>query len=158
VPPPYVIDFAGSFTLPAPPSRVWSRLAHVDEYESWWPWLKDVRVEGPGLVSGSTLDGTVAPPLPYRMRVRVTFVECVPPHAIHAAVVGDLQGSGRLLLRRTGTGTRADVTWTLELMQRSMRLVSRMGRPLMLWGQQRVVEATLAGFTRHLQNIERDED
>jgi uncharacterized protein YndB with AHSA1/START domain len=146
-----VIDFAGSFTLPASPELVWSSLGRFDLYETWWTWLRDVRVDGPGLDAGSTLDGTVVPPLPYRMRVHVAFVECTPPRAIRAALAGDLRGHGRLLLTPKGDGTRADVTWTIEMMQPALRLVSRVARPVLLWGQDRVVEATLAGFRGHLQ-------
>jgi hypothetical protein len=151
VSPPYVVEFAGSFLLPASPERVWSSLGRFDLYETWWPWLKEVRIDGAGLEDGSTLDGTVVPPLPYRMRVHITFVECTHARAIRAAVTGDLRGDGRLLLTPKGDATRADVTWTIEMMQTPMRVVSRVARPLLLWGQDRVVEATLAGFSRHLE-------
>jgi uncharacterized protein YndB with AHSA1/START domain len=151
VAPPYVIEYVGSFALPASPERVWSSLRRFDLYETWWPWLKDVRVDGPGLVSGSALDGTVVPPLPYRMHVHVTFVKCTAPRSIDAALVGDLRGQGRLRLTREADGTRADVTWTIEMMQSPMRLVSRVARPLLLWGQDRVVDSTLAGFSAHLR-------
>lgn len=148
---PHVIDYAGSFTLPAPPEQVWSALGRFDRYEEWWSWLSELQVRGQGLEAGSVLNGTVVPPLPYRMRVRVTLVECTPPHAIRATVAGDLRGEARLLLTPTADGTRADVGWTIEMMQAAMRLVSRLARPVMLWGHDRVVQATVANFCRHLE-------
>ncbi len=149
-PPPYLIEYRGSFTLPAAPDRVWFDLGRFDQYQAWWSWLRDLRVEGGGLVPGCILDGVVVPPLPYRLHLRITLLHCVPPREIRAALAGDLQGQGWLLLRPVKAGTRADVAWTLEMMQQRMRVVSRVARPFLLWGHDRVVEATLAGFSRHL--------
>ena len=148
--PPYVIEYERTFTLPASPPRVWSAIARFDRYEEWWSWLRELRVEGHGLAAGTTLDGTMVPPLPYRMRIHVTLLECKAPRLIRAAVDGDLRGTARLRLTPVGAETRADVDWTIEMMQAPMRLVSRFARPLLLWGHDRVVDATVAGFSRHL--------
>jgi carbon monoxide dehydrogenase subunit G len=102
--PPYVIEYSGSFRLPASPDEVWSALGRFDRYEEWWSWLTELRVDGPGLEVGAILDGTVVPPLPYRMRVQVTLVECTAPRAIRAVVAGDLRGQARLLLAPRGLG------------------------------------------------------
>jgi uncharacterized protein YndB with AHSA1/START domain len=148
--PPYVIEYEGSFTLPASPERVWSAIARFDRYEEWWSWLRELRVDGDGLQAGSILDGTVVPPLPYRMRIHVTLVECTAPRVIRATVEGDLRGQARLRLTPIGGRTRADVDWTIEMMQVPIRLVSRFARPVLLWGHDRVVDATVASFSRHL--------
>jgi hypothetical protein len=42
------------------------------------------------------------------------------------------------------------VAWTVEMMQRPMRLADRMAHPLLQWGHDRVVEITVAGFRRRL--------
>jgi carbon monoxide dehydrogenase subunit G len=147
---PYVIEYAGRFSFPVPPQEVWSAIEHIERFETWWGWLRELRVEGPGLVAGSVLHGVVTPPLPYRMRLRVTLVASDPPRSIDASVHGDLVGHARLVLEPEGEGTRASVTWTIEMMQRPMRAAARVAAPLLRWGHDRVVDATVAGFRRQL--------
>ena len=147
---PYVIEYAGGFSFPVPPQEVWSAIEHIERFETWWGWLRELRVEGPGLVAGSVLHGVVTPPLPYRMRLRVTLVASDPPRSIDASVHGDLVGHARLVLEPEGEGTRASVTWTIEMMQRPMRAAARVAAPLLRWGHDRVVAATVAGFRRQL--------
>ena len=78
-------------------------LQHMERFESWWGWLTEFRVDGPGLQAGSVLRGVVVPPLPYRIRVQIELLECVRPERIDAAVHGDLEGRAQLLLDRTAT-------------------------------------------------------
>lgn len=145
-----VIDYRGTFRFGVAPELVWNALERTGEFEAWWGWLGEFRLEGPGLEHGSVLVGTVSPPLPYRMRIRVELEHCVRPSSIDAAVHGDLEGHGRLGLSPDGDGTVASVAWTVEMMQRPMRLAARFGYPLLRWGHDRVVEATVHGFGRQL--------
>ena len=48
------------------------------------------------------------------------------------------------------TGTLAEVSWTIEMTQRTMRLAARVAHPLMRWGHDRVIEATVSGYRRQL--------
>src|SRR5262249_21301555 len=34
--------------------QLWTTLAQIDQYGGWWPWLRDVDVDGGGLITGST--------------------------------------------------------------------------------------------------------
>jgi hypothetical protein len=123
----------------------------ADQFESWWSWLSEFRLDGGALVPGAVLRGVVAPPLPYRMRVRVELTECEPCRRIMAAVGGDLEGEARLELRDEGAGSSVDVSWTVEMMQRPMRLADRFGHPLLQWGHDMVVATTVAAFRRRLE-------
>ncbi|HLI24810.1 MAG TPA: hypothetical protein VKU91_07625, partial [Acidimicrobiales bacterium] len=95
---PYVIDYTGRFGFPVPPSEVWAAIARFDQFEGWWGWLGELEVDGPGLQDGSVLRGTVAPPVPYRMRVAVELERCVSDRLIDASVTGDLVGEAHLRL------------------------------------------------------------
>jgi carbon monoxide dehydrogenase subunit G len=148
---PYVIEYEGRFSFPVPPRQVWSAIEHLERFETWWGWLRELRVEGPGLTAGSVLHGVVAPPLPYRMRLRVVLLESVPPRCIEASVQGDLVGHARLVLEPEGQGTRASVSWTIEMMPRPMRVAARIASPLLRWGHDQVVAATVASFRRQLR-------
>jgi carbon monoxide dehydrogenase subunit G len=147
-----VIEYRREYEFALTPRELWAGIEQVDQFERWWPWLEDFRFEGDTLAAGSVLHGVVAPPLPYRMRLRVELTHCEPGQAIDAVIGGDLEGEGRLRLRPNGDGSRVEVGWTVEMMQRPMRLASRLGRPLLQWGHDRVVESTVAGFRRRLEN------
>jgi carbon monoxide dehydrogenase subunit G len=150
---PQVIDYRASFELDAPPERVWQAIERSEGFEHWWGWLSEFRLEGEGLVDGAVLRGVVAPPVPYRMRLSVELERCSPPSSIDAAVHGDLEGTARLLLEPEGSGTRAEVSWTIEMMQRSMRIAARVARPVLVWGHDRVVDMTVSSFRRQLARL-----
>ncbi len=147
---PYVIDYRRSFRLEARPEAVWEAIAHPEQFESWWGWLQNFHIEGPGLTVGAVLHGVVAPPVPYRMRLDVVLDECIRPSHIEATVHGDLEGRAHLTLEADGGATRAEISWTIEMTQRAMRVAARVARPLLVWGHDRVVEMTVASFRRHL--------
>jgi hypothetical protein len=152
---PYVIEYDGTFTFAAPVADVWATIARVDRFSSWWGWLHEFSVDGTGLQHGTMLHGVVAPPLPYRMHLDVVLDECVPEQRITALVHGDLEGAALLTLEGDDGETRAHATWTIEMMQRPMRIAARVARPLLQWGHDRVVDATVDGFRRHLDDEQR---
>jgi hypothetical protein len=147
---PYVIEYCSDFGFPYPPDEVWSAMQRFERYERWWDWLREFRVEGPGLATGVVLHGVVMPPLPYRLGFRVALTECVRPQRIDADIHGDLEGAARLVLEPEGAGTRARVSSTIEVMQRPIRLAARVAPRTLRWGHDRVVEATVTSFRRHL--------
>jgi hypothetical protein len=147
---PYVIEYEGAFTFPVPVAHLWSTMVQFDRFPSWWSWLHEFSVKGSGLEHGTVLHGIVAPPLPYRMRLDVVVDECVPGRRITAFVHGDLEGAATLTFDGDGTEARVQATWTLEMMQRPMRMAARVAHPLLRWGHDRVVAATVDGFRRHL--------
>jgi len=149
---PYVIDYRDAFSFPVPPDDLWAAIENLDRFEGWWGWLSDFRVEGGGLSPGSVLTGVVSPPVPYRMRIRVEMERAESPRLIEAGVHGDLEGRARLLLEPEAAGTRATVSWNIEMMQRPMRLAARVAYPLLRWGHDRVVDATVRGFRRQLRS------
>jgi uncharacterized protein YndB with AHSA1/START domain len=146
---PHVIEYRGTFELAGTPEQVWRSIERCDEFETWWAWLRSFRVEGGGLVSGAVLHGVVVPPVPYVMRIRVGIEDVQPARRVDATVDGDLRGVARLELTPSATGTTAEVRWTVEMMQRPMRVAARFAGPLLRWGHDRVVEATVNGFRRH---------
>jgi len=150
--PPTVIDYRGAFDFPLSPDRLWDTLSQPDRFPSWWGWwLRDFGIEGDGLVDGAVLRGVVVPPVPYQMRIEVRLERCERPSRIDAEVGGDLRGPASLALSPVDGGTRAEVAWRVEMMQRPMRIAARVAHPLLRWGHDRVVEVTVDGFRRHLR-------
>jgi len=145
-----LITYRHDYEFPVAPDELWDTIQEVDQFEGWWPWLSEFRLDGDTLATGAVLHGVVAPPLPYRMRIEVRLTECQPPHRIDALIHGDLEGWASVSLRPQGTGSEVEVAWTVEMMQRPMRMASRMAHPVLQWGHDRVVEITVAGFRRRL--------
>lgn len=147
-----MIDYRGGFDFDVTPDELWSSVEDAEQFESWWPWLREFSLEGGKLCSGAVMHGVVVPPLPYRMRVEVELTACRRPAAMDAVVRGDLEGSASLRIRRHGShGCTVEATWSLEMTQRAMRLASRFAHPLLRWGHDRVVESTVRSFRRHLE-------
>lgn len=146
----YLMNYAGRFFFPVPASELWDAIERFDQFERWWGWLGDLKIEGDGLQAGSRLVGTVAPPLPYRMQVIVQFDRCEHEHSVEASVSGDLAGPAHLRLHPTASGTDAEVDWSLEMRQLPMRIAARVAYPLLRWGHDQVVESTVNGFRRQL--------
>jgi hypothetical protein len=147
---PCVIDYRRSFRFPTTREDLWERIERVDRFERWWGWLSEFRIDGGELRPGAVLSGVIAPPLPYRMRIRVDLDECERPAVLGGAVHGDLEGTARVVLVDDAPGTEVTVSWTIEMMQRPMRMAARVAHPLLRWGHDRVVEATVHGFRRQL--------
>ena len=141
-----VIEYVGTYDFALSPEELWEAIERFDWFGGKSSWLQEFRVEGDGLRSGSVLHGVVAPPLPYRMRVRVELRKCVRFESIDADVHGDLEGKAHLRTVERPGGSTVDMSWRVEMMQRPMRLASRLGRPLLQWGHDRVVEMTLRGL------------
>jgi carbon monoxide dehydrogenase subunit G len=153
VPAPPVIDYRGGFEFAVTPDELWSSIEHVEEFERWWPWLQEFTLEGGSLRRGAVMHGVVAPPLPYRINVDVELVACRRPTSIDAVVHRDLEGTASLRIRPSGpAGCTVEAEWSVEMMQKPMRLASRFAHPLLRWGHDRVVEITVRSFRRHLES------
>ena len=148
---PSLFTYGRSHPFALTPDRLWDRIEEFDQFERWWPWLTDLRIEGSGLTTGTVLHGVVNPPLPYRMRLRIELVKCVRPHSIDATVGGDLSGDAQLRFHPEGGGTSVETAWTIDVRHPAMRLAGRIGRPVLQWGQDRVVHMTVAGFRRRIE-------
>lgn len=147
---PYVIDYEGVHRFPIPPDVLWSELQHFDRYQDWWRWLREFEVAGGGLRAGTVLHGVVRPPLPYRMRLTVRLVEVDEARRIEASVHGDLEGRASLTMQPEASGTRIEIAWSIEMMQRPMRAAARVAHHVLRWGHDRVVDMTVDGFRRRL--------
>jgi hypothetical protein len=146
---PYVISYRGAFAFAAAPEVVWGRIERLDSFESWWGWLREFETDG-GMRSGGRLSGVIEPPLPYRMRIDVLLERALPPERIDATVAGDLRGRAAVRLAPVGTGSMVNVAWDVEMMQPAMRIAARIAHPLLRWGHDRVVDATVSRFRDEL--------
>lgn len=144
-------SYEGTFRFDATPDELWESLQRVDLFESWWPWMRDVRVEGVALAPGSVLSFRIVPPVPYRMTIEVEVTESEPDVRVTGRVSGDLRGWGHLEFEPDGDGSVVVTTWEVEIHNAAIRTVIRLARPVLLWAQQWAVESSLRGFRAYLR-------
>ena len=148
---PYDVSYRGSHAFDAPPDELWLELSRVDAFGSWWPWMRDVRLEGTALEPGSAISFLVVPPVRFTMRIRVDVLDSLAPRWIEGHVSGDLEGTARLELKPRAGGSTCDVAWDVELADPKVRRVIHVARPVLLWAQRWAVEIALHGFRSYLR-------
>ncbi len=147
---PYDVSYAGSHRFEATPQQLWRELGRVDRFEEWWPWMRDVRLEGEALAQGSVISFGIDPPVPFKMTINVAVTDSEPPHLVEGEVSGDLWGRARLELAEQGDHALCKVAWDVEIANGGIRRVIHVARPILLWAQRWAVEIALRGFRSHL--------
>jgi uncharacterized protein YndB with AHSA1/START domain len=135
-----------TFPMPVTPAELWAVLGRTDEYAEWWPWLRSF--EGGELRTGAIAHCTVQAPLPYALHFDVHVLEVVERARVVTEVRGDLAGPARLMIAPAGTGCEARLTWELDLRAPLLRRLALVGRPLMAWAHDRIIEHGLDEFER----------
>ncbi len=141
---PFAFDREWTFT--ATPDELWRTLARTDRYQTWWPWLRELQVDGNGLAEGTVADFVIQAPLPYQLRGTIAVVHSEPLRLVEASVTGDLEGPARLEVRPEGSGTIAHLRWSLEVRSSLLRPLATIARPALSWAHDRIVERGLTQF------------
>lgn len=129
------------------PDQLWERIAAVNRYESWWPWLR--RLEAPGgLSQGSEWACEVSPPLPYTVRFRLQLDKVDPGSDVHALVRGDIGGEALLTVEGNGHGSTARLQSQLYPTNLLLRRAGQVARPLIEWGHDWVLDEGCRQFVR----------
>jgi uncharacterized protein YndB with AHSA1/START domain len=134
------------YRFDAPAAAVWEALGRVEDYRSWWPWLR--RFDAPGLVEGASWRCTIRPPLPYSLRLTVHLEE-VQQHAhIAATVTGDVEGDATIDLHADEDGCVVELRSALAPSGRPMRTVARFTPWIARFGHDWVLDTGLRQFRR----------
>jgi hypothetical protein len=126
------------------PDELWTAFTRVEDYRSWWPWLR--RFEAGGFEPGERWRCTVQPPLPYVLRFDVTLVEVEPHRFVTASVSGDIVGEARIDVRATGTGSEVRLVSALSPSNPMLRAIATMARPVVRFGHDWVLDTGLRQF------------
>lgn len=121
-------------------------MAQVHRYREWWPWLR--RFDAVALAPGEVWTATVQPPLPYRLTFRLHLLEVDAPRCVEVDVSGDIEGTARLEVVPTASGS--DLHFRSDLGPRSPALatVARFAEPMVRFGHDWVIDAGLRQFRR----------
>ena len=118
---------------------MWDRISAVDEYRTWWPWLRKFEA-GDGLVVGAEWSCEVSPPLPYVVRFVVHIDAVDAGQFIESTVSGDIVGSARLTIEPGVRGSRARLVSALRPANPLLRGLGLVARPLVERGHDWVLD------------------
>lgn len=141
---PFSLDRSWRFDVSA--SELWSVLSRTDDFPRWWTWLH--RFESDGLVEGTTARCLVRAPVPYSFTFELDVVCVVPERLVETSVHGDMDGDARLEIVADGPACDARISWQLEMSDRLLRNAAVFARPLLVWGQQWIVDTGVNQFRR----------
>jgi uncharacterized protein YndB with AHSA1/START domain len=148
----YIFPHDRTFFIAAPIRQVWNTTRSLTQLESWWAWLKDLRVSDDDLKEGTRFEFAVVTPLPYRLSIAATATEVVEPTLIRADITGDLKGPAEIELTPVTGGTEVALRWEVELMSRPLRFAALASKPLMVWGQDWAVRIAVSGARRNIEH------
>jgi hypothetical protein len=145
--------FVTRWSVDASEERCWAefeRMLLSDTGESWWPGFEIV--ERPSrLAVGEELTLSVRSPLGYGLRVRVTITAVERGSEIAAASVGDLRGTGRVVIEPDGAGTTVTFHWNVVTEKAWMNATAGILRPAFERAHAHVMAAGEKGFREALE-------
>lgn len=147
----YVVRYRKTHVFDVEPAALWRSVERPGALVRMWPWMKEPHLSAEAIEPGAHLSFVIDPPIPYRMYVDALFTRVVPGEILEADITGDLEGSASMTFAPYAGGSRAAVSWTVEMKQRRLRFAARTARPVLMWGHDWAVEVALRAFRRHLE-------
>lgn len=143
------------YRFPTEPDALWDAFCRVDDYQTWWPWLR--RFEPGALEPGARWACSVQPPLPYVVRFDLVLTEVVEGQSVGARVEGDVSGDARLEISADGEGSMLHLTSNLAPSHPVLRAVARVARPIASFGHDWVLDTGFRQFTSQALTAEVNE-
>ncbi len=138
--------------LDAPVEQIWERLAAPEDWPRWWRFVRAVVLieKGDAQGVGALRRLTWSSKLPYRLtfEMRTTALAC--PTFIEGIAVGELNGTGRWELRRTGNTSHVRYEWTVTTARGWMNLFAPVLAPVFAWNHDQVMLEGGRGLARSL--------
>jgi uncharacterized protein YndB with AHSA1/START domain len=128
------------------PEELWSALTRVEDYRSWWPWLR--HFDGSAFAAGERWACVVQPPLPYSLRFTISLREVVAPRFVTATIEGDIGGEARIDVSGSGAASELHLVSRLAPITGVMRRIARVARPVVRFGHDWVLDTGFRQFER----------
>ncbi len=132
------------YQLPMTPAEVWAAVTQVDDYQTWWPWLRQFDAED--LAGDAVWRCLVQPPLPYSVRFDVALDEVRAPTTVRASITGDVVGDAHLEISAHPGGSEARLVSNLEPGNGFLKAVARLAAPLVRYGHDWVIDSGARQF------------
>ena len=132
------------YLFSAPRRDVWDALTQVDEYRTWWPWLR--RFDGRQFLPGERWRCEVKPQLPYTLEFEIVLDEVCDAESAHASLSGDIAGWAALTLSDDGRGSALQLRSDLTARSGPARWVDAVAPPLARRGHDWVLDNGIRQF------------
>jgi hypothetical protein len=126
------------------PDELWAAMVRVEDYRSWWPWLR--RFEAESFTAGAQWACVVQPPLPYSLQFTLRLDEVEACRFVTATIGGDIVGDARLDLDASGTGSELRLVSNLAPSNALLRAIAAVARPVVQLGHDWVLDTGLRQF------------
>jgi hypothetical protein len=137
--------FHSEWRVAADPDAVYTALANVEAYPSWWPQVKSARWLDDGFG-----EMRCRAKLPRDLVFRARWVVEDPDNReLKAELEGDLIGSSQWQIEPDGAGTVAVFDQAVDVRRRLLRLAATVGRPALRFNQ----EAMMRGGEKGLRGL-----
>jgi hypothetical protein len=145
--------FLSEYELTSDRQVVWEALKAVNDWPTWWRWLKRIDVvreatgeDGLGAIYGNH----VRAPSGYGFVYTTEIAAVEAPVLIDVISSGDIAGRGRFLLSSTAAGgTELSFAWLVETPKWWMNLLVPIARPAFTWNHDRL----MSDFGRGLAKV-----
>jgi hypothetical protein len=145
--------FLSSYSMTSDPATVWAALQAIQDWPSWWRWLK--RVEVVRQASGADGVGAI-----YRNHVRAKtgygfvysteIAEVDHLRRLDLLSSGDIEGRGRFLIAaRPDGGTDLSFAWLVQTPKWWMNLLAPIARPAFTWNHDYLMTDFGKGLAAH---------
>jgi carbon monoxide dehydrogenase subunit G len=136
-------SFSGTWTVAAPPPRVYEVIVDLQRYPEWWPQV--VAVASLGSDDARVLCRSV---LPYTLDLVLHAVRR-DPGLLEVEIDGDLEGTAAWQLTDLGGTTRLDFRQEVTV-GGWLALLSPVAKPALRWNHARMMAGCIDGLRRRL--------
>jgi hypothetical protein len=119
-------------------------MLRVDDYRTWWPWLR--ACDAAAVEPGARWTCVVQPPLPYAVRFQVTLDEVQAGRRASATIDGDITGTASIDLTAADDGSEIRLVSALAPSNALLRAVAMVARPIAVMGHDWVMDTGLRQF------------
>jgi hypothetical protein len=136
----------------APVEPAWELIVHSERWPRWWKGVESVVEIAPGRADGI---GTVRryvwrSALGYRLHMQITSTRIERLVLLEGEAAGEVRGWGRWHFRSDPRLTEIVYEWDVEIVNRAMRLLSPVARPLFKWNHHYLMTQGARGLAREL--------
>jgi hypothetical protein len=138
--------------LDAPIERVWAALYGVEDWPTWWRYVKAVSgvAKGDAAGIGAAHEFTWASRLPYELSFTMVVTEIRKPTRLAGRAHGQLAGEGLWTLSADGPTTLVQYDWRVATERAWMNALAPLLAPLFRWNHGKVMAAGGEDLARHL--------
>ena len=145
-------EFVTHWEFDAPVEKIWKKIYDMDEWPSWWKYVKSVTVIKHGGVDeiGTVRRIVWTTALPYELSFDSELVAVDPLKRIEGKAFGELTGSGIWTFETDGVKTRVRYDWVVITTKKWMNALAPIARPIFRWNHDMVMKAGYKGLRRVL--------